>query len=218
LRGDGVNAAREPHPLLVFPCNGNGLEALDCLADRYRCIGFIDDTPSKQQSGAYGHPVFGRSALETSPEAKVLAVPGSPVSFRSRREIVDGLGIEARRFARAVHRSASVAPFASIGHNVLIMAGVVLTSNCVIGNHVVILPNTVIHHDAVIGDWTLIGSNVTIAGGASIGENCYIGSGSSIMNGVTLGAGAMLGLGSNLIHDLAAGVTAVGNPARPIRS
>jgi len=216
MRGDRVSAVREAHPLLIFPCNGNGLEALDCLADRYHCIGFVDDTPSKQQAGAYGLRVFDRSALETSPEAKVLAIPGSPTSFRFRREIIAGLRIESRRFARAIHPSASIAPFATIGHNVLIMAGVVLTSNCVIGNHVVILPNTVIHHDAVIGDWSLIGSNVTIAGGASIGENCYIGSGSSIKNGVTLGAGAMLGLGSNLIGDLAAGATAVGNPARPI--
>ena len=216
MRGDSMSNGREPDPLLIFPCNGNGLEALDCLADRYRCVGFVDDTPAKQQAGAYGYRVFDRSALEASPQAKVLAVPGGPASFRSRREIIAGLGIETRRFARAIHPAASIAPFATIGHNVLIMAGVVLTSNCVIGNHVVILPNTVIHHDAVIGDWSLVGSNVTIAGGASVGENCYIGSGSSVMNGVTLGAGAMLGLGSNLICDLAAGVVAVGNPARPI--
>jgi hypothetical protein len=35
-------------PLLIFPCNGNGLKALDCLGDANELIGFVDDTPEKQ--------------------------------------------------------------------------------------------------------------------------------------------------------------------------
>ena len=31
-----------PRPLLIFPCNGNAVEALDCLGDAYRCIGFVE--------------------------------------------------------------------------------------------------------------------------------------------------------------------------------
>ena len=30
--------------LLIFPCNGNALEALDCLGSAFRCVGFVDDT------------------------------------------------------------------------------------------------------------------------------------------------------------------------------
>ena len=29
-------------PLLVFPFNGNGLEAIDCLGDAFHLVGFID--------------------------------------------------------------------------------------------------------------------------------------------------------------------------------
>jgi len=49
--------------LLIFPCNGNGLEALDCLGDEYECVGFVDDTPEKQRAGAYGLRVLPRAAL-----------------------------------------------------------------------------------------------------------------------------------------------------------
>ncbi|SFK76932.1 NeuD/PglB/VioB family sugar acetyltransferase [Methylocapsa palsarum] len=210
-------ASRDPRPLLIFPCNGNGLEALDCLGEDYRCIGFVDDTLTKQGTSTYGVPVFGRGAFEDFPDASVLAVPGSPTSFRARRQVIAGLNVKDGRFARIIHPSAKIAPQATIGRNVLIMAGVVLTSNCAIGDHVCILPNTVIHHDSTVGDWSLIGSNVTIAGGVTIGENCYIGSGCSIMNNLNLGAGAMLGLGSNLISNVAPGATLVGNPARAIR-
>ena len=130
-------------PLLIFPCNGNALEALDCLGDAYGLIGFVDDTPEKQGRDDRGFRCSIASALARWPDARVLAVPGSPSSFRVRRQIIDGLGIDADRFATVVHPTARVSPLARLGHNVLIMAGVVVTSNAVIGDHVCILPNTV---------------------------------------------------------------------------
>jgi sugar O-acyltransferase (sialic acid O-acetyltransferase NeuD family) len=203
-------------PLLIFPCNGNGLEALDCLGTDWQLLGFVDDTPEKQANGAYGHRVMPRAALADSASAAVLAVPGGPLSYQARRTVIEGLGVEPSRFARVIHPAAHVSPLAKIGHNVLVMAGAVVTSNAVIGNHVCVLPNTVIHHDVVIGDWTLIGSNVTVAGSVTIGENCYIGSGTSIKNNLRIGAGALIGIGSNVIRDVAAEARVVGNPAKPL--
>lgn len=207
------------HPvqdLLIFPCNGNGLEALDCLGPSYRCIGFVDDTPEKQRAGAHGHPVYDREALLKYPDARVLAVPGGPQSFRGRHDVIEGLGLPAERFATVIHSAANVSPLARIGYNALIMAGVVITSNAAIGNHVCILPNTVVHHDARIGDWTLVGSNVTVAGGCRIGSSCYVGSGTSVIHGAQVGDGALAGLGSTVIRNVAAGDRVAGNPARSL--
>lgn len=210
--------SEDAQELLIFPCNGNALEALDCLGDLHRLIGFIDDAVEKQGRAAFGYPVFGRDALTRWPTARVLAIPGSPTSYRARREVIDGLGVAGDRFATVIHRSASVSKLARIGRNVLIMAGVVITSNAVIGDHVCVLPNTVIHHDAVVGAWTLIGSNVTIAGGALVAANCYIGSGSSLMNGVQVGENCLVGMGSNVIRNVRAGNTVAGNPARELQT
>src|SRR5262245_30871330 len=102
-------------PLLIFPCNGNGLEALDCLGDAYRCVGFVDDTPAKRQAGEFGHPVFARAALAERADAFVLAVPGSPSSYLSRRGIIDGLGVAHERLARVIHPTARVSPLAVVG-------------------------------------------------------------------------------------------------------
>jgi len=216
-----VNGAEGAAPgdaprLLIFPCNGNAIESLDCICDAYRLIGFVDDTPQKQGSTVAGHAVHPRSALHRWPDAKVLAVPGSPRSYLQRRALIEGLEIGADRWARVIHPTARVSPLATVGYNVLLMAGVVVTSNAVIGNHVCVLPNTVIHHDARIGDWSLIGSNVTIAGNTSIGDNCYIASGSTIMDGLTIGAGTLIGLGSTVIRSAAAASRIAGNPARPV--
>jgi sugar O-acyltransferase (sialic acid O-acetyltransferase NeuD family) len=204
-------------PLLIFPCNGNGVEALACIGERFRMLGFVDDTPAKQDVPRHGHRVRSRSAFVEFVGAMVLAVPGSAQSYRSRIEVIQGLGIPDERFATVIHPAATISPLASIGRNVLIMAGVVVTSNARIGNHVCVLPNTVIHHDCAIGDFSLIGASVTIAGGVAIGENCYVGSGASIINDARIGDAALVGLGSNVIRDVVAGTTVAGNPARVLR-
>lgn len=207
---------QKAQPLLIFPYNGNGIEALDCIDGAYRFIGFVDDAPQKQGTDPNGYPVFGRDAFARFSDARVLAVPGSPSSYRSRKELIQGLGLAKERFARVIHPSARVSPLATIGGNVLILAGAVITSNARIGSHVCILPNTVIHHDVEVGDWTLIGSNVTIAGGTAVEENCYIGSGSGVMNDLRVGTGALVGFGSNVIRNVPADSRVVGNPAHEI--
>ena len=200
--------------LIIFPFNGNGLEALDAVGGQFEFVGFADDTISKQGHHPLGFQVFGREVFEMYPDAMVLAVPGSPTSFTVRNEIIKALGLPDERFATLVHPRAVVSSFAQLGVNTLIMAGVVITSNAVVGNHVCVLPNSVIHHDSSVGDYTLIGSNVTIAGNTHVGEFCYIGSGTSIINGVTVGNNVLIGMGTNVIKSLASGVKAVGNPAK----
>ena len=206
----------EPQSLLIFPCNGNAIEAIDCLGTAYRFVGFVDDTLEKQRDGIFEYSVFPRTELMKHSTCKVLAVPGSPSSFKERKSLIRSLEIDPDRYARIIHPSARVASHAKVGHNVLIMAGAVITSNAIVGNHVCILPNTVVHHDSQVGNWSLIGTNVSIAGGVEIGENCYIGSGSSIKNGVRIGDRALIGLGSTVISDVPRDSVVAGNPARPI--
>lgn len=206
-------------PLLIFPCNGNGLEALHCLGSAWSLLAFVDDTPAKQARGCAGHPVWPREMLHRAPAPgaqapQVLAVPGSPRSYPQRSALIGGLGLAPSRLATVVHPRAEVSPLARIGRNVLIMAGVVVTANAVIGDHVCVLPNTVIHHDAVVGDWSLVGSGVTLAGGVEVGRNCYLGSGTSVMEGVRIGDGAMTGLGSTVIRHVPAGSRVAGCPTR----
>jgi sugar O-acyltransferase (sialic acid O-acetyltransferase NeuD family) len=203
-------------PLLIFPCNGNAVEAVDCLGSAYELIGFMDDAPEKHGQHPLGFPVFSREALKRWPKARVLAVPGSPRSYRMRQEVIDGLDVQPDRFASVIHMQASISSHSRLGCNVLIMAGVVVTATARIGSHVCILPNTVIHHHSTIGDWTLIGASVTIAGSVTIGENCYIGSGANLIDGVAVGQRALVGLGANVLRHVRRAATVAGNPAREL--
>jgi UDP-perosamine 4-acetyltransferase len=201
--------------LLIFPFNGNAIEALDCIQhDEFEFIGFVDDNLNKDNP--HNFPLFGKDAFLKHPDAYVLAVPGSPTSYTLRAEIIESLNLRADRFVSVIHPSANIGRNVTIGRNCLIMAGVVLTSNAEIESHVCILPNSVVHHDSKIKAYALIGSNVVIAGGTEIGRNCYIGSGSNIINGLTLGDFTMVGLGSNVVKDTAANAKIAGNPAKEI--
>lgn len=204
--------------LLIFPFNGNALESIDCIDGQFELIGFVDDTIEKQGMTKLGIPVFNRAALEKYKDAKVLAVPGSALSFKKRQEHIASLNIKNERFVSVIHPGASIGRNVAVGTNCLIMAGVVLTSNAKIGKHVCILPNTVIHHDVVINDYTLVGSNVAIAGGTIIGFNCYIGSGTNIMNGITIGDFSLIGLGSNVLKNISSQSIVAGNPAKKLNN
>jgi len=203
--------------LLIFPFNGNAIEALDCIdANVYDVDGFIDDDVTKQGQHHFGFHVYDRTILDKNYNSKILAVPGSPLTYLNRSKIIASLNVQRERFTTIIHPSAKISKQAKIGFNCLIMAGTVVTSNAIIGNHVCILPNSVIHHDSIIGNYTLIGSNVTIAGDTIIGDNCYLGSGSSIINNINVGNNSLIGMGTNVIKNIPKNSKVVGNPGRLI--
>jgi len=200
--------------LIIFPFNGNGLEALDCINhDEYEFLGFVDDDVSKKSDN---YEIFKRDIIKKHQEIFLLAVPGSSLSFQERIAIIEALNIDKYRFITAIHPNASIGRNVQIGYNCLIMAGVVITSNAQLHNHICILPNSVVHHDVIIDSYTLVGSNVLLAGGVSIGRNCYIGSGSNIISGIHIDDCALVGLGSNVLKNVAQYSKVAGNPAKLI--
>jgi sugar O-acyltransferase (sialic acid O-acetyltransferase NeuD family) len=200
-----------------FPFNGNALEALSCLPTNFSFLGFIDDNPKLENSNFQGYTIFSRNILKKFPDAKVLAVPGNPHNFKSRGNIIDGLNLKPHQAMNAIHHSAVVSAFASIGENVLIMPGVVIMPNVSIGNHVCVLPNSVIHHGSVINDYNLIGANVTIAGNVQLGPGSYIGSGSSIKNDLRIGPRTLVGMGSVVLKNFEGDMVIAGCPAKSIK-
>jgi len=133
-------------------------------------------------------------------------------------------GILLERLA-AVGEGAMIRPpfHCDYGFNISLGAGVFLNFNCVILDVV----------EVIIGEKTQIGPGVQIltadhprdavnrASGLEfgrpirIGRNVWIGGGAIILPGVSIGENALIGAGSVVIRDVPAGVTAVGNPARP---
>ncbi|CRM44893.1 acetyltransferase [Pseudomonas sp. 2822-15] len=98
---------------------------------------------------------------------------------------------------------------------------VTITSNVKIGRHFHANIYSYVAHDCVIGDFVTFAPSVKCNGNVIIEDHAYIGTGASIIQGkkgkpLTIGRGAVVGMGAVVTKSVAAGVTVVGNPARPL--
>ncbi len=110
-----------------------------------------------------------------------------------------------------------------IGEGALISPFVTLASNVVIGRHFHANLYSYIEHDCIIGDFVTLAPGAKVNGNVVIEDHAYIGSGAVVKQGrpghpLMIGAGAIIGMGAVVTKSVAAGVTVVGNPARPMPS
>jgi serine O-acetyltransferase len=148
--------------------------------------------------------------FEWAPSRSLLAAIRSYQRHRARRNPVS---LIASKLAVLRHRFWSVVTGADIPLNSHIGAGLLLPH-----------PNGIVIHDlAVIGANCLIFQQVTIGtasgpGCPVIGDHVDIGAGAKILGGVKIGAYAKIGANAVVISDVPAYATAVGIPARIVRS
>lgn len=120
------------------------------------------------------------------------------------------------RFINIIH------PLASIGQNVRLGTGIVLspfssiTSDVKVGDHVSVGAFSNLGHDTVVGDWCQISSHCGVNGKASIEDGAFIGSHACILPGMKIGAWAHVGAGSIVVRNVDPYVKVFGNPAAPI--
>lgn len=118
-----------------------------------------------------------------------------------------------------ISKNAKIGSFnTTIGNGSQIMQGVIITNDVTLGKGVLINLNTTISHDCDVGDFTEIACGVVIPGRCKIGENVFIGSNATLNPDVIIGDNAIIGAGAVVLKNVSAGMTVVGNPAKPIIS
>lgn len=186
--------------------------------DTYDVVGFVID-PEYGKPGTIinDRPVLGGfdwlEKHRTNVSA-VCAVGDSELRYRMVQRAI-GIGV---RFCTIIHPETKLSKWVSVGEGSVIAAGTILTTQVTIGNHVHVNLDCTIHHDAVIEDFVTLSPGVHVTGNVTLREGCFIGTGANFVPKTTVGSWAIVGAGSAVVSNIPPNTTAVGVPAKVIKT
>lgn len=133
-----------------------------------------------------------------------------------RLEMTDQLIAAGGKLTSVIHPSAMVSPNSSLGEGSLAAAGAIVNVGARTGRACIVNTGASVDHDCELGHGVHVSPGARLAGGVRVGSRVWVGIGAVIREGVTLGDDVIVGAGAVVVRDVAAGVTVVGNPARPL--
>ncbi len=204
--------------LAIYGAGGLGREVLELARQinrahpRWEGFCFIDDLHANRE--LKGSPVVALSTLNPNEYEVVIAV-GEPAL---RRTLADKARDAGFALPVLMHPGAQVSADAMVQSGCVICSGVFISCDTVIGRNVHLQPNASLGHDCQIGDDCVISSYANLAGHCRVGNGTFIGMNAVIRESTNVGAEAIISMGAAVFNDIAAGVIAMGNPARAIRA
>ena len=210
------------NPVIVFGASALGRTAKEIFEGNGNVVyGFLDDSKNLHSTEIDDVTVLG----STDDDGFLKLIGKKCEAFvasddnKVRKSIVKMLQ-EVRHVqpVNAIHKTATIANFASIGHGNFIDASVIVGPAAEIKNHCVINARVFVGAESKVGNFVQIGAGSTINSNVVIEDEAFIGSGAVIVSGVTIGKGARVGAGSVVIRPVKDGETVFGNPAQKVNA
>jgi UDP-perosamine 4-acetyltransferase len=186
-------------------------------AKDWEVVGCITATESK-------NPVCGVPVLGDDSELERIFKQGVTHAFpaigdNGRRSAVCARLLQVGfSLVNAISRHALVSPSVRFDSGIAIMPGAIINVDSTIATGAIVNTGATIDHDCMVGAYSHIGPGTNLAGGVTIGSGAFLGIGSRVVPGVRIGEWGIVGAGGVVLGDLPAHATAVGVPARIIRT
>ena len=210
--------------IVIFGAGGFGREVLQVVLDineavpgSFEPVAFLVDDNYTAETVVHGIPVISVSEYQrVYPEAQVVIAIGSS---SARRKIVNRLNSKySPEYAILIHPKAWIGRNVKIGSGTVICAGVMITTDVSIGNHVHINLGCTVGHDSVLSDYVTLNPSVNVSGNVDLREGVEVGTGSVLIPYANIGEWSVVGAGSIVTKPLDKNVTAVGGPAKVIKT
>lgn len=207
----------------IYGASGFGKEVMPLVRQHYSQLDqdnivFIDDSGRLKQLDGYKVLSYQQFMQHSATQKAVtIAIADSQVREKLNAKLVqDNIEI-----INVIANNALQYDNITMGKGSIICGFVHLTSNIKIGKGFHANIYSYIAHDCVIGDFVTFAPRVSCNGNVHIEDHAYIGTGAVLRQGtpdkpLIIGKGAIVGMGAVVTKDVPAGVTVVGNPARPL--
>jgi sugar O-acyltransferase (sialic acid O-acetyltransferase NeuD family) len=182
---------------------------------KWNLVGFFDDGKVKE-STILSIPVLGGiHELNTykNPLDIIIAIGNPEIKAQLAARIVN----PALTFPVLIHPAASIGQQVTLGAGSIITAGCVLTVDIKIGKHVLVNLNSTIGHDVIVDDYSSVMPGAHLSGAVRVGKAVFIGTGVSVLQHVHIHDNAIIGAGAVVTKTIHAAETVVGIPARLLK-
>ena len=192
-------------------------QQLDSFGEPYQLV-FVDDNPTAQECNGHQVMTYERWLNEPGKSHHInIAIADSAI----RQKLAERCVVNKLEFFQARASNAVVLDDVRLGEGAIICSFVTLTCNIRIGKHFHANHYSHVAHDCFIGDYVTFAPGVRCNGNVVVEDHAYIGAGAIIKQGqagspLVIGSGAVVGMGAVVTKRVPAGVTVIGNPARPV--
>jgi sugar O-acyltransferase (sialic acid O-acetyltransferase NeuD family) len=196
------------------------IEAINRDDKTYDLQGFIKAPSNPPASEVLGYPVLGTEEIipELLKEDKNCCffpnLNYSPVEMREADRLLESFGCQT---VSLIHPAIDM-KYVEYGKSIMLCEGAIVGPGVTIGNRLVCRLGSTISHEVKIEDYVYIGPGATICGEAHLKEGCYIGAGATVLPDMIIGRNTIVGAGAVVNKNLPDNVTAVGVPARIIKT
>lgn len=179
--------------------------------------GFFDDDVRKHGKIHYGFPVLGGIDLLNSWDQELAVVIGiaNPLI---KKEVRERISLGKVIFPALISRNAWISKNVKIGNGVIVYPGVSVNYHAKIGDFSIINMNCAVGHDCTISTYSTLAPGVSLGGFTHIEDCCDLGLNVATKQNIRIGKHSIIGGMSMVINDLPENVTAVGTPAKIVKS
>ena len=198
--------------MFLYGASGHAKVIIDSLrASGVTISGLFDDNPDIKQLLEY--PVWGAfDKKRLGDDSLIVSVGVNTI----RKKIVDHLPSDVA-YGKAVHPSAIVSRYASVGDGSVVMQGVIIQASSTVGSHSIINTGASVDHDCNVGDFVHISPHATLCGNVTVDEGSWVAAGAIILPGVKIGKGCVIGAGSVVTKDIPDYSLTAGNRCKVIK-